>query len=426
VANYSKPKTQNSKLIHLKTYSLYELNEYLRRVIALNFAESVWITAEIGHVGISRGHYYIDLLQKEENDIVAQMSAVIWAGEFRRIARNLGGDTEPALMGVLAEGMEVKLKGRLDFHEKFGLKIIIEDIDATYTIGKLEMQRRQLIKELQKKGFFEKNKLIPLPTVIQKIAVISSETAAGWQDFRNHLFENTYAYHFDIELFQSAMQGSLVEKMMLQQLDNIHARRREFDCLVIIRGGGSRLDLVAFDNPAICKAIAQFSMPVITGIGHDIDQSVLDMVAHTALKTPTAVADYITNRNLYFESTITEMYRFIQDYASNRLDTEGVALTRTEDFLNFKTNLMLKVHAQNIDSFEKEIKQNIRQLLKDEQVTLNNFSQIIDLMSIESILKRGFTVTKKGGKFVTSYTKIKKGDVIETVFSDGSINSKIE
>jgi exodeoxyribonuclease VII large subunit len=426
VANYSKPKTQNSKLIHLKTYSLYELNEYLRRVIALNFAESVWITAEIGHVGISRGHYYIDLLQKEENDIVAQMSAVIWAGEFRRIARNLGGDTEPALMGVLAEGMEVKLKGRLDFHEKFGLKIIIEDIDATYTIGKLEMQRRQLIKELQKKGFFEKNKLIPLPTVIQKIAVISSETAAGWQDFRNHLFENTYAYHFDIELFQSAMQGSLVEKMMLQQLDNIHARRREFDCLVIIRGGGSRLDLVAFDNPAICKAIAQFSLPVITGIGHDIDQSVLDMVAHTALKTPTAVADYITNRNVYFESTITEMYRFIQDYASNRLDTEGVALTRTEDFLNFKTNLMLKVHAQNIDSFEKEIKQNIRQLLKDEQVTLNNFSQIIDLMSIESILKRGFTVTKKGGKFVTSYTKIKKGDVIETVFSDGSINSKIE
>jgi exodeoxyribonuclease VII large subunit len=409
-------------IVDLKTYSLYELNEYLRRVIALNFAESVWITAEIGHVGVSRGHYYIDLLQKEENDVVAQMSAVIWAGEFRRIARNLGGDTE----GVLAEGMEVKLKGRLDFHEKFGLKIIIEDIDATYTIGKLEMQRRQLIKELQKKGFFEKNKMIPLPTVIQKIAVISSETAAGWQDFRNHLFENAYAYHFDIELFQSAMQGSLVEKMMLQQLDNIHARRREFDCVVIIRGGGSRLDLVAFDNPAICKAIAQFSLPVITGIGHDIDQSVLDMVAHTALKTPTAVADYITNRNLHFESTITEMYRFVQEYASNRLDTEGVALTRTEDFLNFKTNLMLKVHAQNLDIFEKEIKQNIKQLIKNEQFTLNNFSSIIDLMSIESILKRGFTVTKKGGKFVTSSTKIKKGDVIETVFADGVVESKIE
>ena len=185
----------------MKTYSLYELNEFLRRVVALNFSDSVWVTAEMGQISLSRGHYYIRLLEKEADNIIAELSAVVWAADFKRMQRVFGAATQ----GVLSEGMEVRLKGRLDFHERYGLKFIIEEIDPTYTIGKLEIQRRLLIAELKSEQLLGLNAALSPPSVWQRIAVISSETAAGWADFQNHISENIYAYRFHIQLFPSAM-----------------------------------------------------------------------------------------------------------------------------------------------------------------------------------------------------------------------------
>lgn len=399
----------------MKTYSLQELNEFLRRVIALNFNDSIWITAEIGQIGISRGHYYLDLLQKEDSEIVAQMSAVIWATDYKRIQRLLGVHTE----GVLAEGMEIKLKGRLDFHEKFGLKILIEEIDPAYTIGKLEMQRRQLLHDLQRKGLLNRNKTLQLPQVIQRIAVISSETAAGWQDFKNHIAHNEYGYAFDIQFFQSAMQGSLVEKTMVHQLDSIRLLSAYFDCVVIIRGGGSRLDLASFDTPLICESIAKFPIPILTGIGHDIDQNVIDMVAHTALKTPTAVADFILMHNTRFESNLVDIQYFIHQKASERLHTEGVRLQNFENTLRSTSHFLIKNQENLIHFIEKQVPQLVTQKIKLENLQIDNLSKIIHLLSIESTLKRGFTLTKINNQYTSQCPTLQAGDIIETEFIDG-------
>ncbi len=420
------------KNTYLKTYSLQELNEFLRRVIALNFNESVWITAEIGQIGLSRGHYYIDLLQKEENSIIAQMSAVIWATDYKRIQRILGSNTvmqglmaQDALKGVLAEGMEIKLKGRLDFHEKFGLKIIIEDIDATYTIGKLELQRRQLINDLNRKGLLARNKNLRLPTVIQRIAVISSETAAGWQDFRNHISHNDYQYAFDIQFFQSAMQGSLVEKTMMHQLDSIKILSHLFDCVVIIRGGGSRLDLSAFDTPTICETIAKFPIPVITGIGHETDQSVIDLVAHSSLKTPTAVADFIIAHNSRFEASLIEIQNFINHYVSDRLNTEGGKLKLAENSIQSAALYFIKNQQNMLDYIEKQVPQYAESAVKFENLKIQNFINIIDLISIEATLKRGFSLTRVNNEYISQLDEIKEGDILETQILDGVFKSKV-
>ena len=405
----------------MQTYSLYELNEFLRRVIALNFNEAIWITAEIGQINCVRGHYYLDLVQKEDKEIVAQTQGVIWAADYRRIEKQLGDNTE----GVLAQGMEIRLKGRLDFHERYGLKILIEDIDATFTIGKVEIQRQQLIKDLQRKGLIGLNGALELPSVIQRIAVISSETAAGWQDFKNHIIKNDYRYSFIVQLFQSAMQGSLVEKTLLQQLENIKARKQDFDAVVIIRGGGARMDLVAFDTPSLCEAVARFPLPVLIGIGHDIDQTVLDIVAHTSLKTPTAVADFILNQCARFEGELLEIQSFIKYYAKNRLNTEGGYLARTQEFLRFKTQSVLQSQCYLLDHMQHQLGKDVKKIVQLEKIQLDNFSKMVDLMSVEATLKRGFSITRKNGKVVKSVSTIKKGDLVETILIDGVVESKV-
>jgi exodeoxyribonuclease VII large subunit len=406
----------------LQTYSLYELNEFLRRVIALNFNESIWITAEIGQINGVRGNFYLDLVQKEDKEIVAQTQGVIWAADYRRIEKQLGDNTE----GVLAQGMEIRLKGRLDFHERYGLKILIEDIDATFTIGKVEIQRQQLIKDLQRKGLIGLNGALELPSVIQRIAVISSETAAGWQDFKNHIALNDYGYSFGVQLFQSAMQGSLVEKTLLQQLENIKIRKRDFDAVVIIRGGGARMDLVAFDTPSLCEAVARFPLPVLTGIGHDIDQTVLDMVAHTSLKTPTAVADFILTQCARFEGELLEIQSFIKYYAKNRLNTEGGYLTRTQEFLRFKTQSLLQSQNYLLDHIQHQLGKDVKKVVQLEKIQLINISKMVDLMSVETTLKRGFSITRKGGKVVKRVTDIQVGDILETVLTDGIVVSTVK
>jgi exodeoxyribonuclease VII large subunit len=406
----------------LKTYSLYELNEFLRRVVALNFSESVWVTAEMGQINLSRGHYYIRLLEKEDgDDVVAELSAVLWASDYKRLKRTLGNSLE----SVFVEGMEVRLKGRLDFHERYGLKMIVEEIDPTYTIGKLEIQRRALIAELQNEDLLRLNVSLKTPSVWQRIAVISSETAAGWADFQNHILENAYAYQFDIQLFPSAMQGQFVEREMLKQLELIRLNEDRFDCVAIMRGGGAKLDLAAFDNPSVCRAVARFPLPVLTGIGHEVDYTVLDMVAHTALKTPTAVADFLIERHLQFESTLMEMGHFLKNHVQNTFYTEGGNLARIENYLQFQTAYYLKNQAQKLDYWANDLPKLVTQTLKFENIKLSKSSDIINLMSVEATLKRGFSITRKNGKIVSSMDDVQKGEEIETELSDGTIMSQI-
>ncbi len=374
----------------------------------------------MGQISLSRGHYYIRLLEKEGEDIIAEMSAVVWSSDFKRIQRVFGAATD----GVLSEGMEVRLKGRLDFHERYGLKFIVEEIDPTYTIGKLEIQKRKLIAELQNEQLLGLNATLPPPSVWQRIAVISSETAAGWADFQSHILENMHAYRFDIQLFPSAMQGQHVEKELLQQLSRIESEKDRFDAVVIIRGGGAKLDLAAFDNPSLCRAVAKFPLPVLTGIGHEVDNTVLDMVSFIALKTPTAVADFLIERNGQFESDLIEMGYFLNQYVQNRLYTEGGDLSKIDNFLQFQTAFFIKNQVQKLEYCANELPKMVAQLLKFENNQLDNTLKIIDLMGLESTLKRGFSITRKNGKVVSSINDVQKGDEIETQVSDGTILSQ--
>lgn len=416
----------------MKTYSLYELNEFLRRIVALNFSETIWITAEIGQSKRSRGIYYLHLLEKEGDTVIAEMQAVIWNSQLSLIRRQLAEvhnvpTADFDMESVIGEGLEVRLRGRVDFHERFGLKIIVEEIDSTYTLGKLALQRQQLIANLQKEGLFEKNSKLMLPIVMQRIAVITSKTAAGWADFQEHIKNNHYQYTFDIHIFESAMQGNAAAEEVGKALLKIEKIKNNFDCVVIIRGGGAKLDLIAFDDAKLARTVANHTLPILVGIGHEIDSTIIDMVAHTSLKTPTAVADFLVNYNANFEALVLEASRSMRFLSQNTLYTEGGVLLQAENIVKQQTDFLLKKEVQKLDFWQQMIPQNVQNMLEKAVMRLDNIEKNIELMSIDATLKRGFSITRRpDGSLLDSVTKAKKGEMIETEIADGKIMSHID
>ncbi len=407
----------------MQSYSLYELNEYIQRVIALNFSDAIWIRAEISQVGISKGHYYIDLVEKNEvsDQVIASISAIIWQRKVSELKFALKRDFD----NVLQSGMEVLFKVKVNFHERFGIKVFIEDIDPSFTFGKLVLQRQKTIETLTKLNLFDKNAQCSLSPVIQKIAVISSPTAAGLEDYLNHLKSNPYDYVFSNRLFPTAVQGIHVEKELIRNLEKIKEHLNQFDCVVIIRGGGSKLDLMGFDGLEVCKAIANFPIPVITGIGHEIDESVADLVAHTALRTPTAVADFILNQNAFFEGDIIDMGHQITRLATEKLHQEEETLNYFEQFIHQQVNHRLHKEEDSLNHIEQMLQIQVIHTIQQQDVILDNLSNVLTLLNPDSILKRGYSITYLNDKPVHLKSELNKGDKITTRFQDGDIESTI-
>ena len=405
----------------MNTLTLYELNEFIRRVIALNFSDYVWVTAEIAQINTSRGHTYIELVQKEDNDIIAQMPAVIWHGELRRIKKKTG----EALDVILTAGKEMRCRTRLEFHERYGMKLIIDEIDATYTFGVLALQRQQLIAELQAKNLLHKNAEITLPQVLQRIAIISSQEAAGLQDFLKHLSQNNFDYAFECHLFEAAVQGQYAERDILKQLEIIELRRDEFDVVVLIRGGGSKLDLSVFDSRALCLRVANYSLPIISGIGHETDQSILDMVSHSALKTPTAVADFILTHNAQFEMQIINFGKFISEYAQSKMREADLELKYFENALKMFPPRFIDKARNELTLLNQNLKNKIENQIQFNNFDLMRMENALTIVGIDATLKRGFTITKLKGKEISSTKKIKSGNTIETKFFDGDVSSVV-
>lgn len=407
----------------MKTFTLYELNEHIRRVLALNLPEAIWVSCEIAQLNASRGHYFLELIEKgeTEGEVLAHSEAVIWHSSYRQLRKKLG----LSLDSLLRSGLAVRLKARPDFHERFGLKLIIEDIDPTFTLGQLELQRQATIQSLKEKGLYDLNQQLAIPSVIQRIAVITSEKAAGYQDFIIQLRQNPYGYRLIPTLFPSAMQGQQVVPEMLQQLKKINKHAEKYDCIVIIRGGGSRLDLEAFDRLELCVALAQAKCPIITGIGHDIDQSVLDMVAHTALKTPTAVAEFIINRNMIFETRVLDYGLHIQQHALSLLRSAQLQLESLEHQLQYTTKHLLVMEQTNLEVIQKELPVLTQHLLEKTKMKLAELKKIKELLSPDAVLQRGYSLTIKGNKIVKSASELSAGDEIRTRFNDGEVSSVI-
>lgn len=404
-------------------YSLFDLNEHIRRALALNFQQPVWIAAEIAQAGQSRGHFYLDLVQKgADDDIVAQSQAVLWANDYRKL-RAISG---LQLDAVLREGLEVKMQVRVDFHERYGLKLVIADLDPAYTFGQLELRRRQTVQTLREFGLLDKNRSLSLPSVLQRIAVVTSEGAAGFQDFREHLGKNNFGYQFDCQLFASSVQGKNAEAELLEALGKVASQHEKFDCAVIVRGGGARLDLAAFDGLELCKTVAQMPSPVLTGIGHDVDETVLDLVAHSALKTPTAVADFLLQHNLFFENEILRLADNIRATSDFRLKINHLELGRLETSARFGSRERLRVAARQIDMLEGKLPELAFQTLRNQQFFLEQSEAICQAFDPESVLRRGYSLTLKNGKALISAKELETGNLLETRLREGVVWSEVQ
>lgn len=401
------------------SYSLYELNEYIRRVVALNFAEPIWVNAEISSVKEVRGNVYLDLVYHDEktNDITAQISAGIWYKSYLFLKNKLGA----LLPSLLKEGTNVLVKVQVEFNERYGMKLIIEDIDPSYTIGQMEMNRQKILQKLQDEGLVHLNKLRELPTVIQNIAIISSATAAGYIDFINHLSQNVYGYQFKTNLYQAALQGQNTEREVCQAMDDINERNKEYDCILIIRGGGSKLDLAWFDNFNIGARIAKNPLPVITGIGHDIDSTVADTVAHLSIKTPTAVADHIIHHNLEFETSIAEATHWISQMARSYIRQHELMLQQTTQMLSILPQEILKKQHFNIDITYSQILALAKSKVKGQKEFLAFADKQIEIQHPKNILRKGYVIVRQGNKTVQRAKDLNNAMLMNLEFYDDEI-----
>jgi len=377
-------------------YTLYELNEYIRRVLALNMRGAVWISCEIATIKVSGGHYYMELVEKKDDEIIAQANAVLWKKQHKALVGKLGFE----LPGLLRSGIQVLASVSVHFHEKYGLKLHIEDLDPAYTLGQMELKRREIIQRLKYEDLLNKNARLRLPNVLQRIAVISSAQAAGWRDFEEHLEQNPFNYRVDMQLFQARMQGEFLEKDVLKQLANIEKRQNDFDAVVIIRGGGSRLDLSWFDNYELGRRIANFPLPVLTGIGHETDETVTDLVAHSALKTPTAVAEKIFmtfhDFDLHLNAVQNHIFNFIYrkiQHETHRIDTLAQ---------RFSHNIHHKLEQENqmLSFVETRLHDLAAHRLNEAEKHLNYLEHTTRILSPDFALQRGFSITLKDSLFV--------------------------
>lgn len=404
-------------------YSLYDLNEFIRQVLTLNFQEPMWLTAEIAQIDLSKGSCYINLIQKEADTerIIAQSNAIIWPSTLRRIKAKMG----TLFHEILQEGMEVKVQAQVDFHERYGLKLIIEAIDPSYTFGQFAIKRQQTVQELQNLNLLNLNSRLSLPKVLQRLAVISSETAAGLQDYISQLNNNLYGYDFQNQLFPAAVQGIKVQEEIIKQLKKIALKRKDFDAVIIIRGGGSKLDLAAFDQLELCKAVAKFPLPVLVGIGHETDESVLDLVANRSLKTPTAVAEFLINHNAQFEGRLQQLFQAVQYYAQDYLHQSQLDLVQKEQFIQSASRQFVAVQRQQLDYMWKNTGKSAVVQLQQESTKLHFFNQICGLLSMKETIKRGFSVLYQNGKAIHDVNILDQEQIIENVLADGTIKSKI-
>jgi exodeoxyribonuclease VII large subunit len=449
-------------------HSLTELQLLIRDTIYLSLPDYYWVVAEISELKLNNsGHCYLELIEKLPGDtsVKARIKAVIWSNRYSFIKSFFESSTGESIR----EGFKVLVKVKIEYHLLYGLSLVITDIDPAYTIGEMAAKRQAIIRRLEEEGVSGMNKELDLPLAPQRIAIISSRNAAGYADFINHLTGNSYRYVFHTALFDTVMQGTETEQSVISALDRIASNLHLFDLVVIIRGGGSQTDLSWFDNYNIAYHVTQFPLPVITGIGHDKDMSVTDMVAGRSLKTPTAVADFIIELVSETENHILEISNEIKETAleileefKNRIDKtknalaplsrimiselgktlseKAVSILNTGKEKTFKAGLILASSESRLVSSArtslagcknliegKGIKMisGISWFLKKEDQKLTGFSDTLSILNPENVMKRGFTITSLNGRIIRSSSEITEGILIKTAFSDGSITSLV-
>ena len=408
--------------------TLSMLNGIVRETIESEMPDSYWVQAELASVRENRGHCYMELVEKAgDGMIAAQARACCWKNTWLNAGRHFCEVTG----SPLSSGMKVLMRVHASFHEAFGFSWIVDEIDPTFTLGDMARRRQEIIRILTEEGVIDLNKQLAISPFCQRIAVISSATAAGYGDFCNQLADNPYGFQFQTQLFPATMQGEQVESSIIQALNKIHSSAHEsdtstpFDCVVIIRGGGSTTDLSGFDTLALAENVANFPLPIITGIGHERDKSILDIVACVSVKTPTAVAEFLIANLAQTAEHIDTCTQRMALAVQQRLETEKLRLQQLEQ------------SAKNVFSLRKISEEN---KLKNYFLQLQNLSErqiIIERNKLEllehranlldpiNILKRGYSMTLHNGKVVRDATSLNNGDDITVMFADGSVSATV-
>ena len=405
-----------------KRYSLLELNRMVRESIECEMPEEYWVEAELSECRETRGHCYMELIQKDELSAtpVAKAQARCWANKWLTIRPYF----ERITGQQLHVGMKVLLQVYPQFHEAYGFSWIVNDIDPTYTIGDMARKRQEIIKKLKDEGVFDLQKELHLPMFCQRIAVISSQTAAGYGDFCNQLADNPYGFKFETQLFPATMQGEGVEQSIINALERIYDT--DYDCVVIIRGGGATSDMSGFDTLALAENVANFPIPIITGIGHERDESILDMVSHTRVKTPTAAAAFLIEHLKEVLDVIDSSQDRITRYAQQKLTTLNSQLAIVSESIPRLFSLVKTRQESKLDIFEQRMRTSIDRRLTSESHKLELISEKLKALDPTLLLARGYSITMHNGHAVRDASTLPPGTEIETRLAKGSITSVVK
>ena len=443
----------------MTSLSLYQLNQLIKESLRQVIPTTIWLRAEIHNITTNySGHCYLDLIEKgEHNDqIIAKQRATIWASTYRLLAHKFYSATG----GTLQAGMNILVEVSVEFHELYGLSLNVKDIDPTYTLGELQRRRLEIIQRLKNRGLIDKNRQLPMPRLIKRIAIISSPTAAGYSDFVHQLTHNSHGFTYQTTLFPAIMQGPQTEESILSALDKIinfqlfiakgsktDGSTFNFQLVVIIRGGGATSDLQAFDSEQLAEYCANFPLPVLTGIGHLRDETILDMVAYQNLKTPTAVAEYIISRTLELDMDLLALGDRIQKSVILRLEQEKNLLTSLSAYIpqyvlrllaSSDSKLISLQHSIELKTADLIVKNRLlldrksdllsvlaNQQLQQQQNNLKLIETKLQLLDPQQLLKKGYSFTTHNGKLVTSIIQLTPGDTITTTLADGTIDSTV-
>lgn len=431
-----------------REFSLLELNNLVRGAISQAFPGTCWVRAEMSDVrtNAASGHCYLEFIEKNAvtGQLVAKARGSIWAKTFRMLKPYFEMETGQ----LFASGLKVLVKVSVEFHELYGYSLTVLDIDPAYTLGDMLRKRMEIIRQLKEEGVFTLNKELPFPVLPKRIAVITSPTAAGYEDFLNQLAHNKAGYPFYPKLFPALMQGEKTEASVIAALDRVYHHLDCFDVVVIIRGGGATSDLNSFDSYLLAANCAQFPLPIVTGIGHERDDTILDMVAHTRMKTPTAVAEFLIGRMDAAAIELEELQQEVSELATgillkqknflqllgarlpaivtNRIERNRSQLQMLGNRLPASVSALLTRRRTTLDTLQMQLQNRSANRLAEGARFIQLTEQFIKMASPDYVLKRGYSLALKDGKIIKHAADLTIGDELITRFADGDVKSKVE
>ena len=409
-------------------FSLTQLNGIVSRTLQMAMPDELWVEAELAGISDSHGHCYMELVEKDDstNTPVAQARACCWKGTWMRLKPRFERETGQSLQ----RGMKVLLRVKANFHVAYGFSWIVTDLDPTFTLGDLARRRQEILRILKEEGVIDLNKQLSISPFAKRIAVVSSATAAGYGDFCNQLAENAYGFAFETRLFPAVMQGEQVEGSIIEALNAIDEVDTStpggaFDVVVIIRGGGSTTDLTGFDTLALAEYVANFPLPIITGIGHERDTSILDMIACVSVKTPTAVAAFLIDNLANTLGVLEDASLRIANAVKGRMEMERLRVARLEQSLSTVFAVRKVRETSRLDNIEQRLPVILSTRLERERHRLDLLTQRISSLDPINILRRGYSIVTHNGKAVKNAANLKSGDEIEITFAKGKVKSRI-